>query len=175
MVWFLCDRITFLLSKEKSASLKENSCYGTHKKGLISQVFCITTERHALGKILPLGMSGDTEWSEHVEAIKRQSAEACSFTWLEGMTKFLIHFMSLHRVCVVVYMVCIWQYEYWVCVFVGRRVGHRGFCKKLLEASSTSDRAKASQLQDGPTDGQDWVKQIQWQHLWDNADKEGKG
>jgi len=29
-----------------------------------------------------------------------------------------------------------------------------GFCEKLLEASPVSDRANASQLQDGPTAGQ---------------------
>jgi len=37
-----------------------------------------------------------------------------------------------------------------------------GFCEKLLEASSLSDRASASQLQDRPAAGQGQAHQRQW-------------
>jgi len=47
--------------------------------------------------------------------------------------------------------------------------GYRGgFCEKLPEASPMSDKASASQLQDGPTAGQGQAKQRQWQSLCDN-------
>lgn len=37
-----------------------------------------------------------------------------------------------------------------------------GFCEKLLEAYSVSDRATASQLQDRPITGQGRAQQQQW-------------
>lgn len=54
---------------------------------------------------------------------------------------------------------------YWVCV----AAVYTGVCsEKLLVAFPVSSRANASQLGDGPTNGQGWAHYLQWWHLWDN-------
>lgn len=53
--------------------------------------------------------------------------------------------------------------------------GYRfGFCKKLLEASSTYDGANAKQIQDGPATGQGQAHQQKWPHHWGKGFKKGQ-
>lgn len=57
---------------------------------------------------------------------------------------------------------------------LGGRVGCRGFCEKMQEASPMSNGANGSQIQDRPASGQGWAHQWQWKHFCSNRFKKVK-
>ncbi|GAB0182113.1 RIMS-binding protein 3A-like [Grus japonensis] len=49
-----------------------------------------------------------------------------------------------------------------------------GFCEKIPEASTMSNKVSVSRLQDRPTTGQGQAHHRRWLHFWDNTDRKRK-